>query len=115
MAQLSVSASNMVGIDIDAILVAASALGDSFVNDGTVNLIVRNSGGVSRTVTFKGDHRACSMGLTSTAHDQSVTIPAGKTLVLGVFDTGRFNDNASLVQMTYDSEVGLSIAPIHYS
>jgi hypothetical protein len=115
MAQFGITPSNMTGIDLDTILAAASVGGDSFTNDGTVNLIVRNSGGVSRTVTFKADSHACSMGLTSAVHNQDVTIPAGKTVILGIFDTSRFNDSAGLVQMTYDSEADLSLAVTHYA
>lgn len=115
MAQIAVSSSNMVGLDLDTILYAASPGGDSFANDGTVNLIARNSGGVSRTITLKADSHACSMGLTSSIHNYEVTIPAGETVILGVFDTSRFNDQSGLVQMTYDSEADLSLAVLHYT
>ena len=115
MAQLSVISATMAGVQLNGQFSPADALGDSFLNDGTQNVIVRNSGGVARTVTVKADSHPCNMGLTSAAHDHQVTVPANDTVLVGPFDTARFNDAASLVQLRYDAVTNLQVMAIHYA
>ncbi len=83
---------------------AANAGGDSFPMPGRLIVKIKNASGAGRTVTFAGQ-KPCSQGA---LHNAAVSVPAGSTVDVTLADANRFADSGGRVQMTYDSEVGLS-------
>ena len=67
---------------------SAVSASDTFANDGTVFLHVKNGGGSSDTVTVTSV-QTCNQGST---HNLTVSVPAGAERMLGPFETTRFND-----------------------
>src|SRR5215212_4660189 len=91
---------------------AAAGGGDSFPNDGNTNLLVINSGGAPRTVTFDAPN-ACSFGVVHASHDYVATIPNDSVpYQVGPFSKERFNDVNDRVQVTYDSATGVAVAAV---
>lgn len=84
---------------------AASAGGDSFPLPMPILVKLKNSGGAGRTVTFVGQ-TPCNQGV---LHNAAIAVGAGATIDVAIRDLNRFRDVNGLVQMTYDSEVGLSM------
>lgn len=109
MAELTVQASAVTGLE--TVFVAADVAGDMFLNDGSVVFIVKNSGGVDRTVTVDSV-AACNFGFD---HDAVVVVTAAEERIIGPFSTARFNDGASKVQVTYSLNTGLTVAAVDVS
>ena len=90
-------------------LAAAAAAGDQFANDGRIFLHVKNVNAASRDVTINSQNN-CSQGFD---HDITVTVPATTgDKMIGPFPPGRFDDSGGFVQVTYESEVGVTVAAI---
>lgn len=83
---------------------AANAGGDSYPLPKAILVKLKNSGGVGRTVTLVAQ-KACNHGV---LHDAAVVVGAGATIDAQINDVDRFRDTNGRLQMTYDSEVGLS-------
>lgn len=85
MALLTAQSVSQAGLTPAYTAVAAS---DTFANDGTVFLHVKNGGGSPDTVTITSV-KTCDQGST---HNLTVSVPAGAERILGPFETSRFND-----------------------
>jgi len=93
-------------------LTAASAGGDSFLNDGKVFLVATNSHAtLSRTITFDVPN-ADNFGVSGSALDRAVVVAALTTKLIGPFRKVKFNDNTGKVQMTYSSEADLTVEAV---
>lgn len=86
------------------VFAAASAGGDTLVNDGTSILHIKNTSGSPVTVTVVASGR-CDEGF---LHDIQVVVPAttGERL-LGPFDTKRFG---ALAAIQYSATTGVTVA-----
>lgn len=90
----------------DPVLVAADALGDTFVNNGDTELLVVNAGVAAVNVTFTAT-RPCNHGFV----DDWVVSCAGQELTrIGPFDATRFNDGQNRVAVSYADETNLTVA-----
>lgn len=104
MALITVQKASLSGVT--AALVAASAGGDKFVNDGDTLLHVKNGSGAGITVTVAAVSR-CSHG---SFHDSVSTVAAGATTVIGPFPQNRFNDVSGQVSVTYSAVTTVTVA-----
>ncbi|MBI3871416.1 MAG: hypothetical protein HY299_23025 [Verrucomicrobia bacterium] len=91
----------------DAGGVAAPATGDKFPNDGLTFLYVRNTSGSASTITFStAVSTANPTGLgpvTIASTDLTVSVAAGKSMLIGPFGPSRFNDTGGLITVTYST------------
>ncbi len=107
MATLAIQIINHTGLSES--LAAAAAAGDQFANDGRIFLHVKNSNGASRDVTINSQNN-CNQGFD---HNITVTVPATTgDKMIGPFPPGRFDDGSGFVQVTYESDAGVTIAAI---
>lgn len=83
---------------------AATAGGDSFPNTGVEMFHVSNGHAtLARTVTVDAPG-TCNFGLPADpAHDAVVVVPAVSSMVIGPFNTSKFNDANGRVQITYSA------------
>lgn len=88
--------------------VAASAGGDSFVNDGRTVLHVKNGDTVAHTVTIVSA-KTCNQGF---QHNIQVTVGAGSDKMIGPFPTDRFNNDSGQVSVTYDGVTSVTVAAL---
>jgi hypothetical protein len=88
---------------------AAAAGGDSFANDGRMFLHVKNASASVVTVTVDSV-TPCNHGFD---HNLAVTVPAttGERLI-GPFQTDRFNNDTSMVNVTYSAAASVTVAVI---
>ena len=107
MATLIVQDLNHVGLSPSFVAVAAG--GDQFPNDGHTFIYVKNVNIATRDVTIDSQS-LCNQGVD---HNIIVTVPVttGEKLI-GPFPPTRFNDPSANVQITYESEVDVTIAII---
>lgn len=106
MAQLDVEAVSLTGGTPS--MVAASAGGDSFSNDGHTMFKVTNGGASSVTVTVASP-QDCNYGYN---HDVVVNVAAGATVDVGPFPPARFNDNKGNVNVTYSEVTSVTVSPV---
>ncbi len=93
----------------DQTAVAAAAGGDAFENtDERVFFRAINGSGGAITITIDAP-TPCNHGFT---HDVAGAVAAGETWDFGPFDKERFNDANGLIQVTYSTEVSLTVAAI---
>ena len=93
----------------DVVMSAASAGGDSYFNTGNERVIFKNSSGAPIVVTIDTPNPD-NFGVINNALDVTVTVPAGaERYVSGPFRQDRHNDVNGKVQMTYSTQVGLSV------
>lgn len=105
MALLTAQSVNQSGLAPSYSAVSAS---DTFANDGTVFLHVKNAGGSADTVTITSV-QTCNQGAT---HNLTVSVPAttGDRLI-GPFETSRFNDpTTGLVTVTHSFTTSVTAA-----
>jgi hypothetical protein len=102
MSQKSLTVPGLIGLPES--FTAASAGGDSYPLPMPILLKVKNSGGVARAVTLVAQNQ-CSQGV---LHSATIAIGIGATVDIEVVDINRFRDVNGKLQLTYDSEVGLS-------
>lgn len=107
MAVLTVQSSALTGTELAA-YASAAAGGDSFANDGTIMLHVKNGGGAPINVTAVAK-TACNQG---TLHDAVVSVTNGKEALIGPFPTSRFNDVNGKVSITYSAVTSVTVAVI---
>ena len=106
MAQIAVQKATLTGVI--PTYVAASAGGDTFINNANTTFEVKNAAATPTTVTILSRVN-CNMGGT---HDIVVTIPATTTKIIGPFSAGRFNDENKLVQVNYSAVTTVTVAAI---
>jgi hypothetical protein len=91
-------------------LSAADATGNTFDNStGDVYMHAVN-GDSSSTVVTVAEQRTCNFGHATT--NDTYTIGAGATRILGPFDLLRFNNSSRLVSVTYSSVTSLTVAAV---
>ena len=88
------------------------AAGDTFANNGSVIVHVKNTNGAARIVTFNDPNSVGPGSAVAFDPDVSVTVPAttGERLI-GPFPVSRFSD---VVSMTWDFDTGVTIAVLQY-
>lgn len=89
---------------------AAAAGGDSFANDGSVFLHVKNTNAAARTVTV-ASQKPATPGLAPSNNAVVVPLTVGDKMI-GPFDPTIWNDANGLVQITYTAESGVTIAAV---
>lgn len=85
---------------------AADAAGDSFPNNGSTMVHVKNGGAAAITVTIDSA-KACSYGFD---HNIDVVIAAGAEVMLGPFPQARFNDTAQRTNLSYSAVTSVTVA-----
>ena len=91
-------------------LAAADATGNTFDNStGEVYLHAVNGDSSSMVVTV-AEQRTCNFGHATT--NDTYTIDAGATRILGPFVLVRFKDAAGLGSVTYSSATSLTVAAV---
>lgn len=89
---------------------SAVSASDTFANDGTVVLHVKNAGGSSDTVTV-ASAKVCDQGST-----HNIVVSVGATTgdkMIGPFETSRFNDpTTGLVTVTHSFTTSVTVALI---
>ncbi|MBC7193861.1 hypothetical protein [Marinobacter sp.] len=106
MALLNVQKASLTGLA--PTFVAASAGGDSFVNDGKTVLHVKNGGASEITVTVNSQ-QPCNYGFD---HDVTVAVPAGGERIIGPFRQDRFNNSDGQVMVSYSAVTSVTVAAI---
>lgn len=110
MAILTVVNAVEAGLQLDP--VAASAGGDEMANDGKTLLFVRNSHAtLSRTVTFDVPNTD-NFGVSGAGLDRAVVVPALEEMLIGPFNTAKFNTGTGKIIWTYSSEADLTIRAV---
>jgi outer membrane receptor for ferrienterochelin and colicin len=105
MAELAVQQITIAGAE-EAALVAATATGDKFDNDGKTFLKVANGGGAPITVTIVGQ-KTLPLG---TSASKAIAVTNGETWVIGPFPVGIFNtDGANEVEVTYSAVTTVTV------
>jgi len=93
----------------DLTAAAATVSGDAFENtDERVYFRAINGSGAPIEVTIAAQ-TVCNHGI---SHDVVGDVTNGETWDFGPFDKERFNDANGLIQVTYETEVGLTVAAI---
>ena len=109
MATLSVQNIVRSGNGLDPTYAAAAAGGDEFVNDGKRTFVhFLNANVAVRTVTIATPKTVAGLAVA----DLAVVVPATGEAMVGPFPADTFNDGDGKVQMTYSTEVDLTIAVI---
>lgn len=89
---------------------AASAGGDSFPFPKTIIIRIKNAAGAGRTITIVAQG-VCSYGVAgSPAHDAVIVTANATTTEVTVPDSPRYRDANGRIQLTYSSEVGVSVS-----
>jgi hypothetical protein len=94
------------GLDLTALLAPAEAAGAYWLNNGAEYLAVQNAGADAVTVTFA--YTAAFNGVVQSSH--TVSVAAGKTLLIGPFAQRLYNDTSQLVTVTYSGVTGVTVA-----
>lgn len=111
MAALTTSAVPLQGLQLDALLVAATSGGDDAQTGAGVVLVVKNADASSHTVTLvtpgtvDGD-----LAVT----DRAITVAAGKTELIPLTGTYR-NPSTGRANITYDAVTSVSVAVVRVS
>lgn len=91
---------------------AADVAGDSFANNGSTMLHVKNASAGALTVAVGSQYAPLPAGTAQS--DVSVSVPAGGERMIGPFPTRSFNDVDGLAQVTYPGGVtSLTVAAIN--
>lgn len=104
MADINVQKASLTGVT--PALVAATAGGDKFYNNGDTVLHVKNGGGAPITVTVAATAK-CSHG---SLHDSVSSIAAGATAQIGPFPQARFNGIDGKISITYSGVTTVTVA-----
>lgn len=103
MATLTVQKVSLTGLDTT--YAAADAAGDTWANDGTSRLRVKNASAASINVTIDSVY-TCSHGFD---HDVVVAVPAGGEREIGPFPTDRFGTSPDI---TYSAAASVTVAVV---
>lgn len=104
MALLNTQAISQTGIA--PTFVAGSAGGDTFRNNGTNFIHVKNGGASSITVTIDSVEK-CNHGFD---HNLTVSVAAGAERIIGPFDEKRFNNESGQVSVSYSGVTSVTVA-----
>lgn len=100
---------SIVKTGLNPTLVAASGGGDSFANTGNEELDVVNGGGGAITVTIPAQKGCDEFGVTNTAHDIVVSVPAGQTRRIGAIAPRQYNDVNGRAQVAYSGVTSVTV------
>jgi hypothetical protein len=89
---------------------AATSTGDSFANNGSTFLYVKNGHTAAQSVTVDSQYAPLPVGTAQS--DAVVSVAAGGEALIGPFPTRSFNDADGLVQVTYSGVTALTVAAI---
>lgn len=89
--------------------VAADVAGDTFPNDGRSYLEVVNGGGGAITVTIDDLRSVAPEGAAAFDPDPDISVPAGETRKIGPFEKSRFDDDASVVAVSYSGVTSVTV------
>ena len=106
MATLTVTPVTRSGYNLTDALTAAGASGDSWANNGTELLAVKNAGMSAITVTLA--YAGTFDGATPT--NKTVSVGAGKTYLIGPFPQSLYNDANQRANVTYSSATDVTVA-----
>lgn len=107
MASLNLSAPPSAG-GAEPALVAAGVAGDSFPLNGPIVIQTSNNGAAARTITFVAQN-ACNQGV---LHNKTYLVPNDASrnwIYVPANEVPRFRDANGRIQLTYDSNAGLTI------
>lgn len=107
MAALALSAAVSAG-GAEPALVAAGGAGDSFPLNGPIVIKASANGAGPRTITFVAQ-KACNQGV---LHNKTFVVPNDATrnwIYVPQSEVDRFRDANGKIQLTYDSNAGLTI------
>lgn len=88
---------------------AAGAGGDTFPNDGRSFLHVKNGGAGSITVTVDDLGSTAPEGAAAFDPDPDIVIGAGAEAMIGPFEKSRFDDDASVVAVSYSGVTSVTV------
>lgn len=88
---------------------AASGGGDSFQNDGTIFVYIKNGGGGSITATAAIPLLVDGVAIAS---GKQVTVGAGAEVLFGPFPTSTYNDVNGNVNLTYSGVTSVTVSAI---
>ena len=107
--ELTVQSMTSAGVEVT--FTAANEDGNYFTNDGRTFIWIKNGDGDNHNIIIDSPTN-CNYGF---AHDVTVIVTAGEDRLIGVFDTARFNDSNSRVNITYSAVTSVTIAVIKYT
>lgn len=87
---------------------AAAATGDTFTNNGSTYLFVKNQDAAAMNVTVESATK-CSQGFD---HDLVVAVAAGTTEQIGPLPANRFNDAQGKVSVSYSAVTSVTVAVV---
>jgi hypothetical protein len=102
---LTVSTVVRAGINLTDLDAAANVDGNYFTNTGNEILYALNGDGSSTTITLV--YAATTDGQAIT--NKTVSVPAGKAMILGPFPVEFYNDANSRMNLTYSSVTSLTV------
>ena len=106
MTVLTVNSVTRAGLNLTATLTAAGNSGDSWAGTGQEILAVANGSESSITVTLA--YQRTFDG--ATPSNKTVSVAAGKTLLIGPFPQILYNDTNQRVNVTYSSASSVTVA-----
>lgn len=80
--------------------------GNQFVNDGRINIHVKNGGGGSLTVTMKRNYNVDGAAVP----DLTATVPAGQERKIGPFPTDLFNQADGNVYLDWSTGTSVTVS-----
>lgn len=102
---LSSSKIGHTGVDVtNSSNLGSAANSDSFTNDGSTLLVVKNGSGSGVTVTISATE---SGPFDDSSVDETATVAAGETGVIGPFGPARFNNSSGQVDVSYSSTTSI--------
>lgn len=104
MVQLDISRFDRDGLDVS--FTSANSGGDKFKNTGRQFVVVDETNGSSRDLTFKTQNTVDGQDV----NDRTVTVGANATALIGPFPTDIYNNSDDYLEITYSAVTGLNIA-----
>ena len=104
----TVAAQIVLKTGIQPTFAACSSGGDAFANDGKTLLIIKNANASSRTLTIISQNTVDGLAVA----DRAITLVATDDTYITDLDKGVYNDSDGLAQLTYSTEVDLTIGVI---
>lgn len=101
----SVSTVARAGINLTDLAAAADATGDNWANTGNEFLFVANANASSRTVTLVCQQTLDGQSVTN----KTVVVGAGKSMLIGPFPKGIYNDANDRMNVTWSAVTDVTI------
>lgn len=105
MSEITVQQISLSGL-AEAAGTAATAAGDTVINNGRTFIEVVDGATTAPTVTI-ASQTDCNQGYT---HDIVVAVPSGAARIIGPFPPNRFNNTSGQIEVTYDDDTSVTIA-----